>query len=143
MLQPTLQSWRSPWDHSQQFILLATPFELRPIATELGLCQRYFEKLSIIANLRFVSTYNGFDHTYTNINFVSSKRTIGTLDFSDCIWVQVSQPNSVYINYSSKPATSVITNLNSGHIILVATGAAKPFSTEGILYGTSIWNAEL
>jgi len=51
---------------------VATPFERRPIGSELALCQRYFEKMTPV---QIIATGNGF----TNLLYKTNKRSIPTL----------------------------------------------------------------
>lgn len=63
---------------------VATPFERRPIATELALCQRYFERIETVGTDAAILA--GFCDTTTNAKFsfhYREKRAVPTVAFSD------------------------------------------------------------
>jgi hypothetical protein len=114
---------------------IATPFEQRPIGTELLLCQRYFEKsydLSVVPgtglsyNGRVVSVYSTTDLVLPGTRWKVSKRI----------------PPAVVVYSTSTGATATVRRYN-GSLDTAITAAATQAGTEGVDYlaGTFTSNA--
>ena len=60
---------------------IATPFEIRPLGTELSLCQRYYhESLNMLTLLR-TTTSGNFGGAYLDVRFGTKMRTTPALSF--------------------------------------------------------------
>lgn len=105
---------------------IATPFEQRPIGTELLLCQRYFEKsydLSVVPgtglsyNGRVVSVYSTTDLVLPGTRWKVSKRI----------------PPAVVVYSTSTGAAATVRRYN-GSLDTAITAAATQAGTEGVDY---------
>lgn len=95
---------------------IATPFEQRPIGTELALCQRYYELVDVIGTQAGTNTGQG------NAVFKVSKRTVPTLSnqANGLRWVRTSA-----FDITSTAAISATGNVSvsGAYILQTVTGA--------------------
>jgi hypothetical protein len=95
---------------------VATPYEIRPFATELALCQRYYEVGPYQDIWKFFATTNGS----LQGTFKVVKRAIPTLSFSSSIFALLPNTGSAPIQNGYNQITGTIT-LGSGNYIGTAS----------------------
>jgi hypothetical protein len=108
----------------------ATPFEFRSIGTELGLCQRYYEKLIITPN------YNGNGGTWTTYLMLTyglrvTKRVFPTVTSANCVY------------YSSGANVSFVPNILIANPDYISVGSTSLTNAGGFTSGDIFISAEL
>ena len=94
----------------------ATPFEVRHIAFELSLCQRYYERSSVA----FWAAGNVAGAVSTSVGFLVQKRTNPTITFTDT----TGNLNRITTYTSGGVLTSAVANSQSGNVTGFAAGIA-------------------
>jgi hypothetical protein len=112
----------------------ATPFEFRPISTELAMCQRYYQK-TYEQSVRpgTASRYNAVTHVYNSGTYQN-------------IWWRLpvtmrARPNAVAYNPETGTAGELYNSTNStSYAIDMTVGAAWPYTSDSMVMGRSSIN---
>jgi hypothetical protein len=123
---------------------IATPFEFRPYAIELQLCQRYYEAIgNIILHSRYIGGA-GFNHLFHFVYFNTKKRSnAGTVTVNGN-WHARNGTLTAY-STSGKYFNEII-YVNNFVLQLSAVNTPIPFYEDGIFYAGLpgiIWDCEL
>jgi len=110
---------------------VATPFEQRPLGTELALCQRYYETAAIAP--LFINSVTPIGMMFP-IYYRATKRTVPTVTFTGITYYSNGTPTAISSGYNTQSAgiDSVALYINSGTT-----------NMNGLAGGTYIANAEI
>ena len=127
---------------------VATPFEQRPIGTELALCQRYFQRHSVDNSNTYIGAPTGSGSGFIQVPLIVQMRTtptfsvssgsalrplttggsiVGTTNTTSIVLVAGAKPHAVQISFSGS------SGLTAGAVIGVSGNAGAYFDFSGEL----------
>lgn len=113
---------------------VATPFEERPLGTELSLCQRYYHESLNILTLFRTTTSGNFGGAYLDVRFGTKMRTAPALSF---FTNTAKSTSGILVNGSTTSTAYLVGNSSTDGFAIWNNGALTSDGAFGGLYYTA------